>query len=194
MVIDLADQFSRLPGIGRKSALRLAMHLAQSRNTQYLELSRAIEKVITEMKQCKVCFNMSESDVCEICSDSKRDSSVICVVDSVKDLFAIERTREFEGLYHVLGGNISPLDGIGPSDIRIAELLERMESSEEINEVILANSPTVEGEATAIYLSKLLSKYNIKVSRIAHGVPIGADLDYADEVTLGKSIEKRQTY
>ncbi len=187
----LIEQFQKLPSIGPKSAQRLAFHILKLPMTEVRKFSEALITAKEETKTCEVCFNLSTTSPCEICSSSSRDRSVICVVSETKDLIAIEKTNEYKGLYHVLQGLISPMDGIGAEDIRIKELLTRL-TDERVEEVILALSPSVEGEATSLYLSKLIKPFGIKISRIAFGLPVGADLEYADEVTLAKAIEGRR--
>ena len=187
----LIEQFQKLPSIGPKSAQRLAFHILKLPMTEVKKFSEALITAKEETKTCEVCFNLSTTSPCEICSSSSRDRSVICVVSETKDLIAIEKTNEYKGLYHVLQGLISPIDGIGAEDIRIKELLTRL-TDERVEEVILALSPSVEGEATSLYLSKLIKPFGIKISRIAFGLPVGADLEYADEVTLAKAIEGRR--
>ena len=187
----LIEQFQKLPSIGPKSAQRLAFHILKLPMTEVKKFSEALITAKEETKTCEVCFNLSTTSPCEICSSSSRDRSVICVVSETKDLIAIEKTNEYKGLYHVLQGLISPMDGIGAEDIRIKELLTRL-TDERVEEVILALSPSVEGEATSLYLSKLIKPFGIKISRIAFGLPVGADLEYADEVTLAKAIEGRR--
>ena len=187
----LIEQFQKLPSIGPKSAQRLAFHILKLPMTEVRKFSEALITAKEETKTCEVCFNLSTTSPCEICSSSSRDRGVICVVSETKDLIAIEKTNEYKGLYHVLQGLISPMDGIGAEDIRIKELLTRL-TDERVEEVILALSPSVEGEATSLYLSKLIKPFGIKISRIAFGLPVGADLEYADEVTLAKAIEGRR--
>lgn len=188
----LIEKFEQLPGVGRKSAERIAFHILE-RMTKEEALSMA--SVITEAKEkvnfCKICQNLTDTDPCDICSSQKRDRSVICVVESPEDVSAIENTNEYNGLYHVLHGALSPMDGIGPDDIRINELLLRLTDGE-VKEVIMATNPTVNGTATAVYISKLLAPFDVKVTRIAHGIPIGSDLEYADKITLIKALEGRQ--
>lgn len=187
----LIEFFQKFPGIGPKSAQRMAFHLLKMPLGEVEKFSAILTEAKKSIHYCEVCFNMSASNPCEICTDDKRDRTTICVVAETKDLIAIEKTREYKGLYHVLQGTLSPLDGIGVEDIRIKELINRL-SDENIKEIILALSPSVEGEATSLYLSKLLKPFNIKVSRIAFGLPIGSDLEYADEVTLAKALEGRR--
>ena len=187
----LIEFFQKFPGIGPKSAQRMAFHLLKMPLNEVEKFSKVLVEAKENIHYCSICFNMSASNPCEICSDDRRDKSVICVVAETKDLIAIEKTREYKGLYHVLQGTLSPLDGIGVEDIRIKELLTRS-ADENIKEVILALSPSVEGEATSMYITKLLKPFNIKISRIAFGLPIGSDLEYADEITLAKAIEGRR--
>ena len=188
---DLIDALGRLPGIGPKSAQRIAFHILQSDSEAALNLVEAIRTVREKVKFCTQCGNVSEEAECKICKDPRRDSSFICVVEESKDVNAIERTREFRGKYHVLGGAISPIDGIGPDQLRIRELMARLSDSQ-ITEVILATDPNLEGEATATYLARLIKPLGIKVSRLASGLPVGGDLEYADEVTLGRAFEGRR--
>jgi recombination protein RecR len=188
----LIEFFQKFPGVGPKSAQRMAFHLLKMPLGEVQRFSQILVEAKENIHYCSNCFNMSASDPCEICSDTKRDNSVICVVAETKDLIAIEKTREYKGLYHVLQGMLSPLDGIGVEDIRVKELLVRA-SDENVKEIILALSPSVEGEATSLYLAKLLKPFNIKISRIAFGLPVGSDLEYADEITLAKAIEGRRT-
>jgi len=190
-VSKLIDEFSKLPGIGRKTAQRLAFHVLSIREDQAFSLANAIVDAKRKTRFCSVCFNITDVDPCVFCSNEKRDQSTICVVESSKDVIAIEKTREYKGLYHVLHGAISPMDGIGPDDIKLKELLQRL-SNTDIKEIIVATNPTIEGEATAMYISRIVSPLGITVSRIAHGIPIGGDLEYADEVTLSKSLEGRR--
>lgn len=187
----LIEFFQKFPGIGPKSAQRMAFHLLKMPLSDVQRFSQILVEAKENIHYCNICFNMSASNPCEICSDDRRDRSVICVVAETKDLIAIEKTREYKGLYHVLQGTLSPLDGIGVEDIRIKELLNRV-TDEKVNEIILALSPSVEGEATSMYITKLLKPFNIKISRIAFGLPIGSDLEFADEITLAKAIEGRR--
>lgn len=192
-VASLIEEFSKLPGIGKKTAQRLAFHVISMNDRDALGLSSAIVNVKENIKYCSICSNLTDQDICNICSSKKRDESIICVVADPRDVVAIEKTREFNGLYHVLHGNISPMEGIGPEDIKVKELLTRIQKSkEDIIEVILATSPTIEGEATAMYISKLLKPLGIRTTRIAYGIPIGGDLEYADELTLSKALEGRR--
>jgi recombination protein RecR len=190
-VQDLIDALRRLPGIGYKSAQRLAFHLLKAPAEEAHGLADAIIAAKQKVAICKTCFNVSEGEQCNFCRDPKRDGTVVCVVEEPGDIIAIERTQEFRGRYHVLGGHISPMDGIGPDDLRIRELLQRVGSGE-VKEVILCTNPTVEGEATAIYLAGLIRPLDVRVTRIASGLPVGGDLEYADEVTLGRALEGRR--
>ena len=187
----LIEFFQKFPGVGPKSAQRMAFHLLKMPLSEVQKFSKILVEAKENIHYCDICFNMSASNPCEICSDTRRDRSVICVVAETKDLIAIEKTREYKCLYHVLQGTLSPLDGIGVEDIRIKELVTRA-ADENIKEIILALSPSVEGEATSLYLTKLLKPFNIKISRIAFGIPIGSDLEFADEITLAKAIEGRR--
>lgn len=186
----LIDEFSRLPGVGSKTAQRLAFHVLNMDIKQAENLSEAIIEAKRSVKYCKVCGNYTDSELCSICANEARDKGVICVVQDPRDVIAMEKTREFKGLYHVLHGAISPLNGIGPDDIKIKELLSRVDS--DTKEVIVATNPNVEGEATAMYISRLLKPLGVKTTRIAHGIPVGGDLEYADEVTLSKALEGRR--
>ncbi len=188
----LANRLARMPGIGRKSAARLAFYILNLPREDALELSDIIREVKEKVGFCSVCFNISESDPCQVCQDPKRDSSVICVVEETADAAAIDKVDGFNSMFHILGGRLSPLDGIGPDDLRIKELLNRL--GEDVSEVVLATNPNVEGEATAIYLSKLLKPLGVKVTRIARGLPVGADLEFADSATLGRALEGRQEF
>jgi len=190
-VQDLIDALRRLPGIGYKSAQRLAFHLLKAPAEEAHGLADAIVAAKQKVAICKTCFNVSEGEQCNFCRDPKRDSTVVCVVEEPGDIIAVERTQEFRGRYHVLGGHISPIDGIGPDDLRIRELLHRVGGGE-IKEVIICTNPTVEGEATAIYLAGLIRPLDVRVTRIASGLPVGGDLEYADEVTLGRALEGRR--
>ena len=188
---DLIDALGRLPGIGPKSAQRIAFYILQSENEIALNLVEAVRTVKERVKFCSICGNVSEDQECKICKDPRRDNSQICVVEESKDVIAIERTREFRGKYHVLGGAISPIDGIGPEQLRIRELMQRLSDSA-VQEVILATDPNLEGEATATYLARMIKPLGISVSRLASGLPVGGDLEYADEVTLGRAFEGRR--
>lgn len=188
----LIEQFSRMPGIGHKSAQRLAFHVLSMTDEEIKDLTESIIEAHEKIHHCSVCCDLTDQDVCKICSDENRDKGTVCVVENSKDVIAFERTREYKGVYHVLHGVISPLNGVGPEDIAIKELVSRM-SDTDIKEVIMATNPTAEGEATAIFISRLLKPLGIKVSRLAYGIPVGADLEYADEFTLLKAIEGRKT-
>ena len=191
IVQDLIDELGRLPGIGPKSAQRIAFHILQTETFDTTRLAEILTVIREKVKFCQVCGNVSEQELCGICRDPRRNSAVICVVEEAKDVVAIERTREFRGLYHVLGGAISPIDGIGPDDLRISQLLKRLGSAE-VTEVIIATDPNLEGEATATYLTRLLVQPGLRVTRLASGLPVGGDLEYADEVTLGRAFEGRR--
>jgi recombination protein RecR len=194
---DLIDELSRLPGIGPKSAQRVAFHLLKSAPEDARRLAEVIQEVKEKVRLCTVCFNVTDQEVCEYCRDSRRDRSVICVVQEPPDIVAIERTREYRGLYHVLQGAISPIDGIGPEDLRIAELVSRLKPNPdgiaEVKEIIIATNPNTEGGATAMYLARLLGPLGVDVTRPASGLPVGGDLEYADEVTLGRALEGRRS-
>lgn len=187
----LIEQFERMPGIGHKSAQRLAFHVLNMKKEEAEAFSKIILEAHEKIKKCSCCCNLAEEELCPICKSSRRDESVVCVVEDPRDVMAFERTHEFEGTYHVLHGVISPMNGIGPEDITIKELLSRMGDGK-IQEVIMATNPTVEGEATAMYISRLLKPMGVSVSRLAYGVPVGADLEYADEVTLTRALEGRR--
>ena len=187
----LINQFEKLPGIGHKSAVRLAFYILESKDDEAKQMADAIIDAKQKAKFCSVCFNLTENDPCDICSNPKRDKSTICVVENVKDVIAMEKTHEYNGVYHVLHGSISPMNNISAGDIKIKELLNRLKD-DTVKEVILATNPTVEGEATAMYISRLIKPLNdIKVTRIAHGIPVGGDLEYTDEITLIKAMEGR---
>lgn len=188
---DLVDELGRLPGIGPKSAQRLAFHLLQADPADARRLADAIVRVKERIRFCRRCWNVAEQDECRVCRDSRRDPGLLCVVEEPRDVIAIERTREFRGRYHVLGGAISPIDGIGPDQLHIRELIQRVEP-EGVDEVIIATNPNVEGEATASYLARLLTPLGVRVTRIASGLPVGGDLDYADEVTLSRAFTGRR--
>ena len=190
-VQDLIDELGRLPGVGPKSAQRIAFHLLKVEPADAERLARAIHEVKAKVHFCKLCWNVAEGELCRICRDARRDPTLVCVVEEPRDLVAVERTQEFKGRYHVLGGAISPIEGIGPDDLRIRELLRRLES-EGVREVILATNPNIEGEATAMYLARLLTPLGVRVTRIASGLPVGGDLEYADEITLGRAFAGRR--
>ena len=190
-VQDLIDELGRLPGVGPKSAQRIAFYLLKSSKEDALRLSRAITEVKDRISFCRRCYNVAEGELCLLCSDARRDPSVVCVVEEPRDIVAVEKTGEYTGVYHVLQGAISPIEGIGPEQLRIKELLGRIES-ESVTEVILCTNPNLEGEATAMYLARLLTPLGVKVTRIASGLPVGGDLEYADELTLGRALEGRR--
>ena len=191
IVQELIDELGRLPGIGPKSAQRIAFHILQTESFDVSRLAEVLTDVRDKVRFCEVCGNVTEQERCTICRDPRRSAETICVVEEAKDVAAIERTREFRGLYHVLGGAISPIDGIGPDDLRIRQLLQRLADGS-VTEVIIATDPNLEGEATASYLSRLLVQPNLRVTRLASGLPVGGDLEYADEVTLGRAFEGRR--
>jgi recombination protein RecR len=188
----LIKQFARLPGIGRKTASRLAFHILKSSSEEANELADAIRDVKDKIGFCSVCFNITETDPCNICSDPKRNKEIICVVEEPADVAVLDTVEEYNGYFHVLGGRLSPLDGIGPDDLHIKELIKRLDSG--VRELVIATNPNVEGEATAGYISKLVRPMGIKVTRIARGLPVGSDLEYADTVTLSRALEGRQEY
>ncbi|MEJ8546123.1 recombination mediator RecR [Brevibacillus borstelensis] len=190
-VSKLIEGFMKLPGIGPKTAGRLAFFVLNMKEDDVLDLAKALVNAKRQLQYCSVCNNITDLDPCHICRDKRRDGSIICVVQEPKDVVAMEKTREFEGYYHVLHGAISPMDGIGPEDIRIPDLLKRL-GDEQVKEVILATNPNIEGEATAMYISRLIKPFGVRVTRIAHGLPVGGDLEYADEVTLTKALEGRR--
>ena len=191
IVQELIDELGRLPGIGPKSAQRIAFHILQTESFDVTRLSEVLAEVRDKVRFCEICGNVTEQPTCGICRDPRRSHATICVVEEAKDVVAIERTREFRGLYHVLGGAISPIDGIGPDDLRIKQLVGRL-SDGTVTEVIIATDPNLEGEATATYLTRLLQYPNLRVTRLASGLPVGGDLEYADEVTLGRAFEGRR--
>ena len=187
----LIEMFKKMPGIGHKSAVRLAFNIIEMSKEETDEIIETIKNAKSKITYCSVCQNLTENDPCDICSNSKRDNTTICVMETPKDVIALEKTREYYGMYHVLHGAISPMDGVGPEDLKIKELILRVGSGD-IKEIILANNPSIEGEATAMYLSKLLKPIGVKVTRIAFGLPVGGDLEYADEVTITKALEGRR--
>ncbi|MCF8523043.1 MAG: recombination mediator RecR [Pontimonas sp.] len=193
IVQDLIDEFGKLPGIGPKSAQRMAFFVVQNENYDPTKISALLSTIRDKVRFCQICGMISDQDTCGICLDARRNPSMICVVEEAKDVLAIERTREFRGYYHVLGGAISPIDGIGPDDLRISSLMTRLADSS-VTEVIIATDPNLEGEATATYLSRLLVQPGLTVTRLASGLPVGGDLEYADEVTLGRAFEGRRTF
>lgn len=189
----LIEELAKLPGIGGKSAQRLAFHIINLPDEKVKSLSNALINAKQKTKHCKICYNITDQEICHICKSSKRNDSFIMVVENAKDMVAYEKTNEFRGYYHILHGAISPMNGIGPNEIKIKELVERVAKSDTVKEVILATNPNVEGEATAMYISKLLKPFGVTVSRIAHGVPVGGDLEFVDEVTLSRALEGRLT-
>lgn len=191
IVQELIDELARLPGIGPKSAQRIAFHIVQTNGFDVTRLGELLLEVREKVRFCSLCGNVADQERCSICRDARRNRALICVVEEPKDVAAIERTREYRGLYHVLGGALSPIDGVGPDDLRIRELVQRL-ADDEITEVILATDPNMTGEATATYLSRLLRTMQVPVSRLASGLPVGGDLEYADEVTLGRAFEGRR--
>lgn len=194
LIESAVNEIARLPGIGKKSALRLVLHLLKKDEKQTHELSNALLEMRSKITYCRQCFNISDDALCQICNNSKRDKTIICVVEDLPDVMAIENTSQYFGHYHVLGGIIAPLEGIGPSELKINELIARISGDSEIREIILALSPTMEGDTTAFYLTKKLKEFDIKISSIARGIPIGGELEYADEITLGRSIISRIKY
>jgi recombination protein RecR len=190
-VQELIDELGRLPGVGPKSAQRIAFHLLKVAKPDALRLANAISQAKDRVSFCQRCFNIAEGDACELCTDDRRDPTLLCVVEEPRDIVAVEKTQEFNGRYHVLQGAISPIEGVGPEQLRIRELLQRLDA-EGVEEVILCTNPNLEGEATAMYLSRLLKPLDVKVTRIASGLPVGGDLEYADELTLGRALEGRR--
>jgi len=191
VVQDLIDELGRLPGVGPKSAQRIAFHLLQADPADVRRLAQVLVEVKDKVRFCRTCFNVAEADECRICLDPRRDPSLLCVVEEPKDVLAVERTREFRGRYHVLGGAISPIEGVGPDDLRVRELMQRLADGT-VTELILATDPNLEGEATATYLARLVKPMGLRVTRLASGLPVGGDLEYADEVTLGRAFEGRR--
>ena len=194
LIEEAVNQISRLPGIGKKTALRLVLHIIKDRKENTFALTEALNNLRANIKFCTQCNNISDSEVCAICASPRRDKSIVCVVEDTRDVMAIENTSQYTGLYHVLGGVISPINGVGPSDLKIEPLVERLKNSTEIKELILALSPTMEGDTTAFYINKRVKDFPVKVSVIARGVPVGGDLEYADEITLGRSILGRTSF
>ncbi len=190
-VQDLIDELGQLPGVGPKSAQRIAFHLLAADPADVRRLVQALVEVKDKVRFCRVCGNVSEQDECRVCRDPRRDTSVICVVEEPKDVVAIERTREFRGRYHVLGGAISPIEGVGPDDLRVRELMVRLQDGS-VTELILATDPNLEGEATATYLARMFGPIGLRITRLASGLPVGGDLEYADEITLGRAFEGRR--
>ncbi len=191
VVQDLIDELAKLPGVGPKGATRIAFHLLATESEDVTRLATVLAEVKDKIKFCRCCYNVPQDDLCRICADPRRDGTAICVVEEPKDVLAVERTREFRGRYHVLGGAISPIDGVGPDDLRVTELMTRLADGA-ITEIILATDPNLEGEATATYLTRLISPLGIRVTRLASGLPVGGDLEYADEITLGRAFEGRR--
>lgn len=195
LIEEAVNQISKLPGIGKKTALRLVLHLIRERQESTFSLTEALNNLRSQIKFCKFCHNISDSDICTICASHRRERSIVCVVEDTKDVMAIENTAQYIGLYHVLGGVISPINGIGPADLKIEQLINRLNHGQsEIKEVILALSPTMEGDTTSFYINKRIKDLPVKVSVIARGVPVGGDLEYADEITLGRSILGRTLF
>jgi recombination protein RecR len=195
LIEEAVNQIAKLPGIGKKTALRLVLHLVKAKDENTYALTDALNKLRANIRFCKVCHTICDVEMCSICSSHRRDRSIVCIVEDVKDVMAIENTAQFNGIYHVLGGVISPVNGIGPSDLKIESLVNRLaQSKSEIKEVILALSPTMEGDTTAFYINKRIREISVKVSVIARGVPVGGDLEYADEITLGRSITGRTLF
>jgi recombination protein RecR len=188
---DLVDELGRLPGVGPKSAQRIAFHLLRVPKEDAVRLAKSIVEVKERTRLCSRCFNVGEGELCIVCADSRRDPAQVCVVEDPRDIVAVERTREYRGTYHVLGGALNPIEGVGPDQLRVKELLKRIEA-DSVSEVILCTNPNIEGEATAIYLARLLSPLEVKVTRIASGLPVGGDLEYADALTLGRALEGRR--
>lgn len=184
------EELSKLPGVGKKTALRLALHLIKTNDESVERLIKALQELKSKLRLCSRCFNLSEDELCEVCKSPKRDSSLLCVVEEASDVIAIERTNEFNGIYHVLGGVLSPLTGVGPDSLRIKELMKRF-TQENIKEVLLALNPDTEGETTTLYLAKMIKPLGIKVTRIARGLPIGGDLEFSDEATIGRALNSR---
>jgi len=193
LIENAVEEISKLPGIGKKTALRLALHLLKQNEFTTVSLSEALINLRTKIKYCATCHNIADTETCSICESHKRDKTVICIVEDTRDVLAIENTAQYQGLYHILGGIISPIEGIGPSDLNIDSLLKRVSGSE-VKELIMALSPTMEGDTTAFYLTRKLKEYNIKISTISRGIPIGGELEYTDEITLGRSIISRTVY
>jgi recombination protein RecR len=191
LIEDAVNEVSKLPGIGKKTALRLVLHLVKENENRTLALTESLNKLRTNIKFCKTCFNISDEDECSICRSHRRDKSVLCIVEDCNDVMAIENTSQYIGVYHVLGGVISPMNGIGPSELKIEQLVSRLTQKIEVKEVILALSPTMEGDTTAFYINRKLKDLNLKVTSISRGVSVGSDLEYADEITLGRSITGR---
>jgi len=193
LIENAVDELAKLPGIGRKTALRLVLHLLKEETTETQSLSEALVKMREDITYCKNCHNISDTEICNICANPLRDRSMVCVVSDIRDVIAIENTGQYKGLYHVLGGVISPIEGIGPSDLTIGSLVERLADSE-VKEIVLAISPTMEGDTTAFYITRKLRDFKVRITTIARGVPVGGELEYTDEITLGRSIIERTSY
>lgn len=193
LIENAVEELAKLPGIGRKTALRLVLHLLKSENENTYALASALEKMRSEVTYCRTCHNISDTEICNICANPLRDHGLLCVVSDIRDVIAIENTGQYQGIYHVLGGVISPIEGVGPNDLQIKSLVERIPGSE-IREVMLAVSPTMEGDTTAFYITRKLRDFPLKITTIARGVPVGGELEYADEITLGRSILERTSY
>jgi recombination protein RecR len=194
LIEEAVNQISKLPGIGKKTALRLVLHLIKDRQESTFALTEALNRLRSQIRFCKHCYNISDTEICPICTSHKRERSIVCVVEDTRDVMAIENTAQYSGLYHVLGGVISPINGIGPADLKIESLIGRLNGESQIKEVILALSPTMEGDTTAFYINKRIKDLPLKISVIARGVPVGGDLEYADEITLGRSILGRTLF
>jgi recombination protein RecR len=195
LIEDAVAEISKLPGIGKKTALRLVLYLLNAEKEETANLADALVNLRTKLRYCKICKNIADDEICSICTGARRDKSIICVVEDIRDVLAIENTAQYNGLYHILGGIISPVEGIGPQDLNIGRLIERVEEKDsEAREIIFALSPTMEGDTTAFYLTKKLKPFNVKITSIARGIPIGGELEYADEITLGRSIIGRIAY
>lgn len=194
LIENAVGEISKLPGIGKKSALRLALHLLKADKTQTHQLANGLIDLREKTVFCKTCHNISDNDLCQICNSPRRDQGIICIVQDTRDVLAIENTSQFTGTYHVLGGNISPIKGIGPSELNIESLMKRIATNQETKEIIMALSPTMEGDTTAFYLQKRLKEFDLKITTIARGIPLGGDLEYTDEITLGRSIASRIAY
>jgi recombination protein RecR len=192
VIDELTGEFARLPGVGRKTALRLTYHLLKRPPEETRRLARALERVADRVRPCGRCGNLTETDPCDLCANPRRDRAVVCVVEEAADIGAIERTGQYRGLYHVLGGRLSPLDGVGPAELSVEPLLERLRNGSEVREVIVATNPSVEGEATALYLQKLIGPLGVRVTRLARGLPVGGDLEYADGVTIAEALAGRR--
>jgi len=191
-LIALIDSFKKLPGVGPKTAERMALHTLKLKNQDVEDFANSLTQVMTSIKDCKICHHITDEDKCQVCKDEVRDKTTICIVEHSKDVIALEKMNAYHGLYHVLGGSINPLEGIGPDDLNLRSLIIRLQNNDDIRELILATNPTIEGETTALYLKKLLGETDLIISRIAHGLPVGGDLEYADEITLSKALEGRR--